>query len=151
MIKPSCCIAVDCTVFVYIPVAQRFWYKWRQKSVFWFVLLYFETESNFVSEASLEFTIVLVDLKLTMILFSQPPGCWDYMYVPPHLAEIYLKAKMIGLLFIFKSVAIFILALITYKFFSWFYFAVINLLGEERHFQNVFRNWFLMPILNSGQ
>lgn len=39
------------------------------------------------------------------------------MYVPPYLAEIYLKAKMIGLLFIFKYVAIFILALIPCTFF----------------------------------
>lgn len=39
------------------------------------------------------------------------------MYVPPYLAEIYLKAKMIGLLFIFKYLAIFILALIPCTFF----------------------------------
>lgn len=60
------------------------------------------------------------------------------MYVPPYLAEIYLKAKMIGLLFIFKYLAIFILALIPCTFFM-IYFAVISLLEEERHFQTDFR------------
>lgn len=38
-------------------------------------LFYFETESNFVSEASLEFTVVLVDLRLAGILLSAKGIC----------------------------------------------------------------------------
>lgn len=38
-------------------------------------LLYFETESNFVPEASLEFTVVLVDLRLDVILLSAESIC----------------------------------------------------------------------------
>lgn len=69
MIKSYLCIPVDCTVFVYILVAQRFLIQ-MEAEIFVLFLLYFETESNFVSEASLEFTGVLVDLKLAMILLS---------------------------------------------------------------------------------
>lgn len=61
------------------------------------------------------------------------------MYVPPYLAEICLKAKMIGLLFIFKYLAIFILALIPCTFFHDF----ILQSSAYWHFQNGFWGWFV--------
>jgi hypothetical protein len=60
------------------------------------------------------------------------------MYVPPYLAEIYLKAKMIGLRFIFKYVAIFILVLIPCTFFFMILFCSHRLTGGGK----AFPKWF---------
>lgn len=74
MIKPSFCIAVDCTKYSLCVYSSCPEILIQMEAEICFVVLYFETESNFVSEASLEFTIVLVGHTRYDPL-SQPPGC----------------------------------------------------------------------------